>query len=138
MDEFHIIVLGLWTSSHWIICSLPGLRQTIPGDSSPGPSALLPVNHGMCLNDQGARTEQLISPTREQKNEFSILVLHENREQKNEFSILVPSTLLVAVATIMSVINFENFFDNTHQRLGLALYVAVWLPLIAGIFRPDK
>ncbi|KAK4342208.1 hypothetical protein RND71_038024 [Anisodus tanguticus] len=50
----------------------------------------------------------------------------------------VLSVLLVAVATIMSVINFENFFDNTHQRLGLALYVAIWLPFIAGIFRPDK
>ncbi|KAK4338110.1 hypothetical protein RND71_042597 [Anisodus tanguticus] len=43
---------------------LLGLRQTIPGDSSPGPSALLPVNRGICLNEQGLRTEQLISPTR--------------------------------------------------------------------------
>ncbi|KAK4348990.1 hypothetical protein RND71_031745 [Anisodus tanguticus] len=42
----------------------PGLRQTIPGDSSLGPSALLSVNRGMCLNDQGLKTEQLISPTR--------------------------------------------------------------------------
>ncbi|XP_047271447.1 cytochrome b561 domain-containing protein At4g18260 isoform X2 [Capsicum annuum] len=24
------------------------------------------------------------------------------------------------------------------QRLGLALYVAIWLPLVAGIFRPDR
>ncbi|CAN4103103.1 unnamed protein product [Withania somnifera] len=50
----------------------------------------------------------------------------------------VLSVLLIAVATILSVVNFENFFDNTHQRLGLALYVAIWLPLIAGIFRPDR
>ncbi|KAK4340843.1 hypothetical protein RND71_039344 [Anisodus tanguticus] len=28
------------------------------------PNALLPVNRGMCLNDQDLRTEQLISPTR--------------------------------------------------------------------------
>ncbi|KAK4337593.1 hypothetical protein RND71_042080 [Anisodus tanguticus] len=42
----------------------PGLRQTISEDSSLGPSALLPVNRRMCLNDQGLRTEQLISPTR--------------------------------------------------------------------------
>ncbi|CAN4104410.1 unnamed protein product [Withania somnifera] len=53
-------------------------------------------------------------------------------------SLQILSVLLVAVATIMSVVNFENFFDNTHQRIGLALYVAIWLPLIAGIFRPDK
>ncbi|KAM3395846.1 cytochrome domain-containing protein isoform X1 [Capsicum galapagoense] len=50
----------------------------------------------------------------------------------------IVSVLLVAIAIIMSVINFENFFDNTHQRLGLALYVAIWLPLVAGIFRPDR
>ncbi|KAK4350825.1 hypothetical protein RND71_030138 [Anisodus tanguticus] len=43
---------------------LSGLRQTISGDSSPGPSALLPVNRRMCLNDQDLRTEQLISHTR--------------------------------------------------------------------------
>ncbi|KAK4343919.1 hypothetical protein RND71_037013 [Anisodus tanguticus] len=43
---------------------LPSLRQTIPGDSSLGPSPLLPVSHGMCLNDQGLRTDKLISPTR--------------------------------------------------------------------------
>ncbi|MCD9638354.1 hypothetical protein HAX54_022253 [Datura stramonium] len=53
-------------------------------------------------------------------------------------SLQILSVLLVAVATIMSVMNFENFFDNTHQRIGLALYVAIWLPLIAGIFRPDR
>ncbi|KAK4340948.1 hypothetical protein RND71_039449 [Anisodus tanguticus] len=41
---------------------LPGLCQTILRDSSTGLSTLLPVNCGMCLNDQGLRTEQLISP----------------------------------------------------------------------------
>lgn len=50
----------------------------------------------------------------------------------------IVSVLLVAVATVMSVRSFDNFFDNTHQRIGLALYVAIWLPFIAGIFRPDR
>ncbi|KAK4343327.1 hypothetical protein RND71_036421 [Anisodus tanguticus] len=40
-----------------------GLRQTIPEDSSSSPSALLPVNYEVCLNDQSLRTEQLISST---------------------------------------------------------------------------
>ncbi|KAK4380489.1 hypothetical protein RND71_002351 [Anisodus tanguticus] len=56
---------------------LPGLRQTIPRDSSPGPSALLSVNRGMCLNDQGLRTEQLISPTRrilQERNYLGFLI----------------------------------------------------------------
>lgn len=53
-------------------------------------------------------------------------------------SLQIVSVLLVAVATVMSVRSFDNFFDNTHQRIGLALYVAIWLPFIAGIFRPDR
>lgn len=79
---------------------------------------------------------------------IAILVIRMSNKEQNgrrlkmivytHASLQILSVLLVAVATIMSVINFENFFDNTHQRLGLALYVAIWLPFIAGIFRPDR
>ncbi|KAK4372586.1 hypothetical protein RND71_007970 [Anisodus tanguticus] len=53
-----------WALGVGYLKKLSSLCQTIPGDSSPGPSALLPVNRGMCLNNQGLRTEQLISPTK--------------------------------------------------------------------------
>ncbi|XP_060189750.1 cytochrome b561 domain-containing protein At2g30890-like [Lycium barbarum] len=79
---------------------------------------------------------------------MAILVIRMSNKEENgrrlkmivytHAALQIVSVLLVAVATIMSVINFENFFDNTHQRVGLALYVATWLPLVAGIFRPDK
>ncbi|XP_055824166.1 cytochrome b561 domain-containing protein At4g18260-like [Solanum dulcamara] len=79
---------------------------------------------------------------------IAILVIRMSNKEQNgrrlkiivytHASLQILSVLLVVVATIMSVINFENFFDNTHQRLGLALYVAIWLPIIAGIFRPDR
>ncbi|KAK4366817.1 hypothetical protein RND71_014697 [Anisodus tanguticus] len=48
-------------------------RQTISGDSSPGPSALLPVNRRMCLNDQGLKIEQLILLTRSYPEESKFL-----------------------------------------------------------------
>ncbi|XP_009790167.1 cytochrome b561 domain-containing protein At4g18260-like [Nicotiana tabacum] len=79
---------------------------------------------------------------------IAILVMRMSNRQKcgrrlklifyTHASLQILSVILVITATTLSVINFENFFDNTHQRIGLALYVAIWLPIVAGIFRPDK
>lgn len=38
----------------------------------------------------------------------------------------------------MSLRTLENSFNNNHQRLGLALYVAMWLQFLTGIFRPSR
>ncbi|XP_028754877.1 cytochrome b561 domain-containing protein At4g18260-like [Neltuma alba] len=48
------------------------------------------------------------------------------------------SVLLTTVGAAMSLKKFENSFDNSHQRLGLALYAAVLLQAFLGFFRPHR
>ncbi|OAY29134.1 cytochrome b561 domain-containing protein At4g18260 [Manihot esculenta] len=48
----------------------------------------------------------------------------------------VLSVLLVTSGAIMSIKSFENSFDNNHQRIGLALYVVVWVQAVIGFLRP--
>ncbi|XP_027063524.1 cytochrome b561 domain-containing protein At4g18260-like [Coffea eugenioides] len=50
----------------------------------------------------------------------------------------ILSVLLLTAGAIMSFINFENAFNNDHQRLGLALYGLVWLQMLVGIIRPHR
>ncbi|KAA8514945.1 hypothetical protein F0562_018268 [Nyssa sinensis] len=50
----------------------------------------------------------------------------------------VLSVLLVTAGAILSVKNFENSFNNHHQRIGLALYVAIWVQAFAGFRRPRR
>lgn len=50
----------------------------------------------------------------------------------------IVSVLLVTAGAIMSIKNFENAFNNHHQRLGLALYGIIWLPALIGFFRPQR
>ncbi|KAK8491265.1 hypothetical protein V6N11_051277 [Hibiscus sabdariffa] len=46
------------------------------------------------------------------------------------------SLLLATVGAVMSVKNFNNSFNNHHQRLGLALYGIIWLQALTGVLRP--
>ncbi|GMI85990.1 hypothetical protein like AT4G18260 [Hibiscus trionum] len=48
------------------------------------------------------------------------------------------AVLLATVGAVMSIKNFENSFNNHHQRLGLALYGAIWLQALVGFFRPPR
>ncbi|XP_054778928.1 cytochrome b561 domain-containing protein At4g18260-like [Prosopis cineraria] len=48
------------------------------------------------------------------------------------------SVLLTTIGAAMSLKKFENSFDNSHQRLGLALYAAVLLQVFLGVFRPHR
>ncbi|KAM3301406.1 cytochrome domain-containing protein [Capsicum chacoense] len=50
----------------------------------------------------------------------------------------ILSFLLVTVATIMSIGNFDNSFTNNHQKIGLAIYGAIWLQAATGVFKPDR
>ncbi|RXH86413.1 hypothetical protein DVH24_017466 [Malus domestica] len=52
--------------------------------------------------------------------------------------ILVLSVLLATAGAAMSLRNFENSFNNNHQRLGLALYAAIWIQTLIGFFRPRR
>nr|KYP73335.1 hypothetical protein KK1_005955 [Cajanus cajan] len=48
------------------------------------------------------------------------------------------AVLLATAGAIMSIKNFNNSFDNNHQRLGVALYGIIWLQVLVGIFRPQS
>ncbi|KAL1289739.1 hypothetical protein HN51_058130 [Arachis hypogaea] len=79
---------------------------------------------------------------------FGILAIRQgNREQNPKrlriifylHVILEMLAILVATAgAIMSIKNFNNLFNNNHQRLGVALYAVIWLQLVLGIFRPQR
>ncbi|XP_028751957.1 cytochrome b561 domain-containing protein At2g30890-like [Neltuma alba] len=54
-------------------------------------------------------------------------------------AVLQHVAVIVATAgAIMSIKNFNNLFNNTHQRIGVALYGIIWLQLLLGIFRPQR
>ncbi|GAV66451.1 Cytochrom_B561 domain-containing protein [Cephalotus follicularis] len=48
------------------------------------------------------------------------------------------SVLLATAGAIMSIKHFENSFDNNHQRIGLALYFAIWVQAVIGFLRPHR
>ncbi|KAK7849813.1 cytochrome b561 domain-containing protein At4g18260 [Quercus suber] len=50
----------------------------------------------------------------------------------------ILSVLLATAGAVMSIKKFENSFDNSHQRLGLALYVVIWVQVFIGFFRPKR
>uniref|UniRef100_A0A1J3IXU1 Cytochrome b561 domain-containing protein n=1 Tax=Noccaea caerulescens TaxID=107243 RepID=A0A1J3IXU1_NOCCA len=50
----------------------------------------------------------------------------------------ILAVVLATIGAIMSLRTLENSFDNNHQRLGLALYAAMWLQFLTGVFRPSR
>ncbi|KAJ9690962.1 hypothetical protein PVL29_013226 [Vitis rotundifolia] len=50
----------------------------------------------------------------------------------------VLSVLLATAGAVLSVKNFENSFNNYHQRIGLALYGAIWVQALIGFCRPGR
>ncbi|KAK8653973.1 hypothetical protein V6N13_127954 [Hibiscus sabdariffa] len=58
------------------------------------------------------------------------------RRLKILFYVHTLSLLLATVGAVMSVKNFNNSFNNHHQRLGLALYGIIWLQALTGVLRP--
>ncbi|KAE8730487.1 Cytochrome b561 domain-containing protein [Hibiscus syriacus] len=50
----------------------------------------------------------------------------------------ILSLLLATAGAVMSVKNFNDSFNNHHQRLGLALYGTIWLQALTGVLRPSR
>ncbi|CAK9137683.1 unnamed protein product [Ilex paraguariensis] len=48
----------------------------------------------------------------------------------------VLAVLLASIGAVLSIKNFANSFNNSHQRIGLALYGAIWVQALAGFRRP--
>lgn len=38
----------------------------------------------------------------------------------------------------MSIKNFNNSFNNYHQRIGVGLYGIIWLQALVGFIRPQR
>ncbi|KAL3624812.1 hypothetical protein CASFOL_031480 [Castilleja foliolosa] len=51
---------------------------------------------------------------------------------------LVLSVIIITIGAILSIRNFENAFKNAHQRIGLALYGAIYLQIGIGFKRPKR
>ncbi|GAB2296900.1 hypothetical protein Dimus_031001 [Dionaea muscipula] len=50
----------------------------------------------------------------------------------------ILSVLLVTAGAVLSLKSFENSFNNTHQRIGVSLYGAIWVQTCFGFFRPQE
>ncbi|XP_059450763.1 cytochrome b561 domain-containing protein At4g18260-like isoform X2 [Corylus avellana] len=53
----------------------------------------------------------------------------------------ILQTLMVLLATagaVMSIKNFNNSFNNYHQRIGVLLYAIIWLQALIGFVRPQR
>lgn len=48
------------------------------------------------------------------------------------------AVMLVIGGAVHSIKNFENSFNNTHQRIGLALYAFILVQPLTGFFRPNR
>ncbi|KAG8043115.1 hypothetical protein GUJ93_ZPchr0692g22919 [Zizania palustris] len=50
----------------------------------------------------------------------------------------IVAVILATAGAVLSISNFENAFNNTHQRIGLALYGFIWLQPLIGFMKPDR
>ncbi|KAM2859641.1 hypothetical protein COP2_025044 [Malus domestica] len=48
------------------------------------------------------------------------------------------SVLLATAGAVMSFRNFNNSFNNKHQRVGIGLYGLIWLQALIGFVRPHR
>ncbi|KAF6165097.1 hypothetical protein GIB67_000681 [Kingdonia uniflora] len=74
-----------------------------------------------------------MSNTREESGGFRIKVLF-------YFHVIlqVLSVVLATAGAILSIRNFDNAFNNNHQRIGLFLYGVIWIQAFLGFFRPPR
>ncbi|WOL11000.1 cytochrome b561 domain-containing protein [Canna indica] len=50
----------------------------------------------------------------------------------------ILASLMATAAAVLSLTNFENSFNNAHQRIGLALYGLIWVQPVIAFLRPHK
>ncbi|XP_008811094.1 cytochrome b561 domain-containing protein At2g30890-like [Phoenix dactylifera] len=48
------------------------------------------------------------------------------------------AVLLATAGAVLSIMNFQNSFNNIHQRTGLALYSMIWIQPLIGFLRPHR
>ncbi|KAF3445001.1 hypothetical protein FNV43_RR14694 [Rhamnella rubrinervis] len=50
----------------------------------------------------------------------------------------ILSVLLATAGAVISFRNFNNTFNNNHQRIGITLYGLIWLQALIGFLRPRR
>ncbi|KAL9260970.1 Cytochrome b561 domain-containing protein [Drosera capensis] len=50
----------------------------------------------------------------------------------------ILSVLLSTAAAVLSIKNFGNSFSNIHQKVGLSLYLAIWIQTLVGFSKPQR
>lgn len=50
----------------------------------------------------------------------------------------VIAVLAVICSAVVAILKFDNNFHYTHERLGLALWILVWIAPLLGFIRPDQ
>ncbi|KAL0002273.1 hypothetical protein SO802_016054 [Lithocarpus litseifolius] len=50
----------------------------------------------------------------------------------------ILAVLIATAGAVMSIKNFNNSFNNYHQRIGVALYGIIWLQALVGFVRPQR
>eukprot|EP00252_Welwitschia_mirabilis_P021250 TRINITY_DN5388_c0_g1_i2.p1 TRINITY_DN5388_c0_g1~~TRINITY_DN5388_c0_g1_i2.p1 ORF type:complete len:178 (+),score=20.15 TRINITY_DN5388_c0_g1_i2:489-1022(+) len=50
----------------------------------------------------------------------------------------VLAVTLASAGAVLSFMKFDNKFKYTHQKIGLSLYIIVWLQPIVGFLRPES
>eukprot|EP00252_Welwitschia_mirabilis_P021249 TRINITY_DN5388_c0_g1_i1.p1 TRINITY_DN5388_c0_g1~~TRINITY_DN5388_c0_g1_i1.p1 ORF type:complete len:253 (+),score=32.92 TRINITY_DN5388_c0_g1_i1:489-1247(+) len=50
----------------------------------------------------------------------------------------VLAVTLASAGAVLSFMKFDNKFKYTHQKIGLSLYIIVWLQPIVGFLRPER
>ncbi|KAK4355614.1 hypothetical protein RND71_024585 [Anisodus tanguticus] len=89
--------------------SLLGLHQTIPGNSNPGLSSLLPVNRGMCMNDQ----DEVPSTTSSNLVECPTICVDEDVDDEGQ----TPRLLRMPMERDDTRKNFECKHDIREQNI---------------------
>ncbi|KAF7145168.1 hypothetical protein RHSIM_Rhsim04G0082400 [Rhododendron simsii] len=80
----------------------------------------------------------LVNSYQEQENADNSHSTNNHTIHKSTFVLQTLSVLLATAGAIISAIYFDNTFNNTHQRMGLALYGAIWLQACIGCLRPHR
>ncbi|KAK8669513.1 hypothetical protein V6N13_106941 [Hibiscus sabdariffa] len=98
-------------------------------------SALLIINVVPFVISSQEPAESIGSPTNNEENipkvsgkvMFEIIV--------HGIILWILSVLLVTAGALMSIKNFNNSFNNYHQRLGVALYGIIWVQALTAALR---
>ncbi|KAE8654921.1 TRNA-methyltransferase [Hibiscus syriacus] len=105
------------------------------------PIAFIIINVVPFVSSSQQHLESIGSPTNNEEN-----ILKVSRKVMFEITVhgiilwasmgfLILSVLMVTAGALMSIKNFNNSFNNYHQRLGVAIYGIIWVQALTAALR---